>query len=349
VRANWDVADADARVGRLRAAFTAAVKKLEALLPEVPPKPGRASALPPAAELAEAMHRLASLGLRGAVPSAGEGGLELLLGEARAVARRGRHRLRALAKLEEAWQRADDAPQAQPKGDPEVRVRRARQRWRALVGKGLPLLPRFKCDSSRALSDAFARSDELLNGDAGAATAWLQKLAKVREGVARLDDVLTTSELTLDHAAYSAKVAQLPDQDVWVATAAPADRRKGYLNVWALDHGGLEALDAGAALAGLVFDSWLEQIPAPDVVTGVAVHFDAPSSRAPQSLLLAVPPQGEPWSFELVVDILMETLEAARLRAVDPDVLDAHGHHLPAIYAPRRLDAGAQPEGDTHG
>jgi hypothetical protein len=42
-----------------------------------------------------------------------------------------------------------------------------------------------------------------------------------------------------------------------------------------------------------VVDARTERIASPDIVTGVALHFDAPSSRAPQSLLLVVPPEGK--------------------------------------------------------
>jgi hypothetical protein len=93
-----------------------------------------------------------------------------------------------------------------------------------------------------------------------------------------------------------------------------------------------------------VFDAWLDQVPARELVTGVALHFDAPSSRPPQAMLLLVPPEGERWSFDVVVDSLMETFEAAKLRAIDPDILLAHGHQAPAIFPPGSLSVGAQPE-----
>jgi hypothetical protein len=58
-----------------------------------------------------------------------------------------------------------------------------------------------------------------------------------------------------------------------------------------------------------------------------------------------VPPEGKSWSFDLVVDSLLETLEAAKLRAVDPDILIAHGHQMPAIFPAGSLAAGVQPVG----
>jgi hypothetical protein len=78
----------------------------------------------------------------------------------------------------------------------------------------------------------------------------------------------------------------------------------------------------------------------------VTFHFDSPAARAPQTMLLAVTPDKESWTLDLVLDTLLETLEAAQLRAVGPELLSAYGHHLPAIFPPRRLSAGAQPSED---
>jgi hypothetical protein len=39
----------------------------------------------------------------------------------------------------------------------------------------------------------------------------------------------------------------------------------------------------------------------------------------------------------------VEAFEAAKLRAVDPDILLAHGHHAPAIFVPGTVDTGPQP------
>jgi hypothetical protein len=95
-----------------------------------------------------------------------------------------------------------------------------------------------------------------------------------------------------------------------------------------------------------VVDEWSELIPAQEAVTGIAVNYDAPTSRAPQALLLALPPAGRKWSFNRVVDTLLDTLEAAKLRAVDPDVLLAYGHQAPAIFPPVDIAAGPQEPSD---
>ena len=38
------------------------------------------------------------------------------------------------------------------------------------------------------------------------------------------------------------------------------------------------------------------------------------------------------WTFEAVEGSILEALDLAKLRAVDPDALGALGHYLPALY-----------------
>ena len=100
----------------------------------------------------------------------------------------------------------------------------------------------------------------------------------------------------------------------------------------------------GDATTAFVIDRWTERLPATKTTSGVAFQFDAPSSKPPQSILLAVTPNGETgWDDTLLRRTLIETLENAQLRAVTNDELDRFGHHLPAIFAPGGIDAGPQP------
>ena len=51
------------------------------------------------------------------------------------------------------------------------------------------------------------------------------------------------------------------------------------------------------------------------------------------AVLLAVRPDDFPeWTFEGVEGSVLEALELAKLRGVDPDALGALGHYLPALY-----------------
>ncbi len=60
------------------------------------------------------------------------------------------------------------------------------------------------------------------------------------------------------------------------------------------------------------------------------------SSRPPQSVLLAIAPDGERWTTDRLVAVLEETLALARLRAVSLETAPGAGRFLPALYLPGR-------------
>jgi hypothetical protein len=80
-------------------------------------------------------------------------------------------------------------------------------------------------------------------------------------------------------------------------------------------------------------DEWVEMLPSTNQITGVAFHHDDPTARAPQAILVAVRPDNFPeWTMESVEGSVLDALDLAKLRAVDPDALGALGHYLPALY-----------------
>ena len=86
-------------------------------------------------------------------------------------------------------------------------------------------------------------------------------------------------------------------------------------------------------LAGLLIDEWVEVVPSTTETTGIALQYDQPNAAPPQTILLALPPPIEsPWTIWSLQQVLLETLDLARIRAVDPDALDEAGHYLPALY-----------------
>jgi hypothetical protein len=158
----------------------------------------------------------------------------------------------------------------------------------------------------------------------------------VRAGAARLSTALLYAEALAGRALASFDVAQLPFAagDRWLALdlagAAPASR----LSLVAFSPRPASAgVGAGAGVAGLLVDDWVEVLPAAQQITGLSFHYDDPIARAPQAILLAVRPDDFPeWTFEAVEGSVLEALDLAKLRAVDPDALGALGHYLPALY-----------------
>ena len=86
-------------------------------------------------------------------------------------------------------------------------------------------------------------------------------------------------------------------------------------------------------MTGLLVDEWVEIVPSAHETTALAFQFDMPDACAPQSVLIAVPPvPGQEWTTETLRRVLMETLDLAKLRAVDTEALGAASQHLPGLY-----------------
>jgi hypothetical protein len=93
------------------------------------------------------------------------------------------------------------------------------------------------------------------------------------------------------------------------------------------------SLDFKLPLAGVLIDEWVEVVPNGVETTGLVFQYDQPDSAPPQSILLAVPPDPDTqWSVWSLQNVLLETLDLTRIRAVDPASLGEGGHYLPALY-----------------
>ena len=89
-------------------------------------------------------------------------------------------------------------------------------------------------------------------------------------------------------------------------------------------------------VAGLTIDAWDEVIPSRQTTAGAAFHYNQPNAFPPQSLLLAVPGQiseeDSEWTEDALLGIVNDTLDLAKIRAVDPDALHGMvGNLLPAL------------------
>jgi hypothetical protein len=140
------------------------------------------------------------------------------------------------------------------------------------------------------------------------------------------------SELLTADGGLRASAGQAPrgEGEPWVAMGPAAPGAGGRLSIVAVTGPG--GPPAGGWAAGLVVDRWAERIPDREQVTGLTFQFDAPGNRPPQAWLLAVTPDGEPWSLQLVVDTLLETLDWATLRAVCPEDLVDYGRAIPTVF-----------------
>ena len=207
-------------------------------------------------------------------------------------------------------------------------------RLRAIFGKAFVVLPRFTAVNSGELQNALADSKKVQGDDPFAAITWFQRMARVRDSVARFNAVLNYSEILKTGEQLKLSVAQLPfaNNDRWIALPLK-DGQSMPAGKLSLVVQSAASLDVAQELAGLLVDEWVEVVPSTTEITGLAFQYDQPNAAPPQTILLAVPPEiGTPWTIWSLQQVLLETLDLARIRAVDSDALNEVAHYLPALY-----------------
>jgi hypothetical protein len=224
--------------------------------------------------------------------------------------------------------------------DSAERVRAASTQLRLMLGKDFPVVTRFQSDRAQTVQLAFAESDRLQDGNPLAGRQWLAQMGLVRDACRKLTGALLVGEAVTDAVPLQVYVGQLPlhTDEAWVATNLPNHDQRGRLSLIACSQS--SAIVSGQWLNALVVDQWVERIPAPDQLTGIAMHYDAPQSRPPQTMLLAVPPEEGAWTVDDLIETLRDTLAWAHLRAVAPEDLQKFGHHLPAVFGSSTLEPG---------
>lgn len=302
-------ADIEARAAAAEAALTAACQPLRTLL--------AATGGDELAALRSALLALLRYGIAGTVPGAPlpDAGAEraALLLQAQTVLAEATRRLSAVG------------TQRSPTGaDARQRAASAAARLRTLFGNDFIALAPFVPANGAELAASLAASPALLGGDPLAIHPWWQRLSRVREGVGRASALLHAAEAIGAAERPRLAVAQLPHAagERWVGlapmpgTALPAGKLSLVVQA-------AEGFEASQPLAGLWLDDWVETVPNARENTGIAFQFDAPDACAPQTVLLAVPPDAaQPWTAWSLHRLLLETLELAALRAVDAEALD---------------------------
>jgi hypothetical protein len=198
-------------------------------------------------------------------------------------------------------------------------------RLQIVFGAGFAVTPTMTSAFAGTLSSLFVASAALLGARPLEPVTWMARAARVRAGTARLAESMMYAEALSSSTPLTPVVAQLPviAGDVWAglplkAGASPADR--------------LSLVAVGATTSALVIDEWTETIPNTVETTGLTFHIDDPTARAPQAILLGVQPDtSTSWTLPSVEGTLLDAIEMARLRTVDPDSLGNVGHFLPAL------------------
>lgn len=139
---------------------------------------------------------------------------------------------------------------------------------------------------------------------------WLELVAAVRPPLARIEahqaDAVMSGRPPLS-------AATSHSGDPWlegVPAPSPSDDDPRLVVAYGTDI----RVGSGEVAIGLI-DGWAEIIPLPEHAASAAFHFNAPGSRAPQALLLAVTPDpGEPLTVSTIASIVGETRLGAHAR-----------------------------------
>lgn len=218
----------------------------------------------------------------------------------------------------------------------------------AVFGPGLPALPDV---APPGAPDPLTASLAVAGPTgAGQIRPWLSRWASVRRSVGRHAETLLFREAL--GARPTLRVAQLglePTAD-WIGLPfAAAQPPKGPVVSLVIELPQNLMPTGHETLSGFVVDEWVDVVPrriavpdrgspgAPDQVvavatTAVAVNGPAPSARPPQAVLLAVTPDGLPWTSEKLRDVVRDTFQLAQERAVTLERVPLAPRIVPALY-----------------
>jgi len=178
---------------------------------------------------------------------------------------------------------------------------------------------------------------------------WVRRVGSVRPSARTWHELLLLSGASSGRACpLTASQSPLVDAgEAWIGGMFPATKRPA-----ARQHVACHVpspLPADGPLAGIVFDEWVEILPGSDALaetklegeeplsaeselTGLSFHFDRPDAKAPQAILVAVPPNTERgWTEDGLALVVRDTLDLAKLRAVDLGDLPLLDDVLPGL------------------
>ena len=218
--------------------------------------------------------------------------------------------------------------------NPDKKVQLLTEAARLVFGDEFVLVPSFTVPENQGeeWANAYTSRAQLLNyqkntlNNAFPVDDWLYGTARVREKMHHVENLTFLAE-AFGKTAPNLQPVQLPHDATapWLALEFPADakdklNRENLLYTAIYPAGGFNKTQAQC---GLLLDEWTETIPAETETTGITFHFDKPNAEPPQAILLATPPQfNGAWQWADLVATLHETLDMARLRAVEPQQLD---------------------------
>lgn len=203
----------------------------------------------------------------------------------------------------------------------------------AVFGRDFLVLPHFHPAKASELEQALSHPPSLGDAPDMTISEWLAMAARVRKPLNKWR-MVSLYRTALGQTPAMPKITQLPHQDPsrWVGLPFDNNQRPSAGRVSLMLFGDTLP-NAQGEWAGILLDEWVELIPNAKEDAGVAFHYDRPGGEAPQAVLIAVPPDdSEPWSLELLIRILGQTFEIAKLRGFDGEYQTANGDTGHAFY-----------------
>ncbi|PVG80872.1 hypothetical protein DDE18_21050 [Nocardioides gansuensis] len=193
----------------------------------------------------------------------------------------------------------------------------------------------------------WAAEQDALGLHQGDLVGWIQDTGRVRDAAYALDEALLHDELRGTGDAVAIRAGQTPavagavsanptaeqlaDARRWVGRAFPGalGRQPVVSFVTVQDDGAHTAQE----VVGIEVDAWVEAVPDRAGAGAIAANLSSPDSRAPNTILLAVPGDlGAAWTQESLFSVIDEALELAECRLVDLDASRRVPAMLPAVY-----------------
>ena len=213
-----------------------------------------------------------------------------------------------------------------------------------LFGSDFKMVPEFELPEKQAneWSNSYQNTNQLLDHLKTnehvdfPLDEWQYGVARVREKMQQWENVVALRDAFLADTLELHPV-QLPhlDDDHWLALNYPESHEILNDKILYTAHYATP-FNKTERQCGLLLDEWTEVIPSKEEDVGVTFHYDRPNSEPPQVMLMAMPSEftGE-WQWNDLMNIVNETLDLAKKRALEPDQIDktAYARFLPATVS----------------
>ncbi len=219
----------------------------------------------------------------------------------------------------------DRIRRAEGMGD-EPAIHQIAQALAELSGTAMPIFGR----ATQAMLEDFGALQPHPNLD----REWLETVAAVRPALARVEARQLGAETHWN--------AWCNHADPWTFVQPEAGAQvKQAMHVTVCYSPSPTLGDPGASLAVAVLDSWSEIVPEKRHIVEAAFGFNAPSSRAPQAILLAVPPdEARPLDTETLAHIVLEARESAHARMAVAEDISSYAALFPFSMTPAQQPTG---------